>query len=191
MNFVTKLPWSWGYNCLIIITDRLTNFVKIEPMNTTATAPEVTDHFYCTWYHQFGLPSAIISDCDKLFVSHFWKVLFKKVNVHFQMFTAYHFKTDEFSERLNKMVIEVLHHYVNTQQSDWADHLIQVESAMNNSVNVTTEMIPTELIYSSSLHLFPHPTDTSSEFPTITDFIEWINESIVIVQDQHMIVKTW
>src|SRR5579859_8001982 len=106
MDFVGSLPRSLRFDSIIVITDRLTNYVKIEPTKTTATAPEITELFYKTWYRQFRLPAAITSDRDKLFVSRFWKELFKKVNVHLRMSTAYHPETDGSSERSNKTVIE-------------------------------------------------------------------------------------
>ena len=67
------------------------------------------------------------------------------------MSTAYHSETDGSSERSNKTAIELLRQYVNACQTDWADHLVHVESAMNNSVNATTTKTPTELLYGTSL----------------------------------------
>jgi hypothetical protein len=190
MDFIGPLPRSCGFDMAILITDRLTDYVKIEPTNTTATAPEIANLFYRTWYRQFGLPSAITSDRDKLFMSRFWKELMKKVDVHLRMSTAYHPETDGSSERSNKTAIEAIRQYVNVRQTDWADHLIHVETAMNNSINATTKMTPTELLYGTPLRLFPHPTDASSKLPSVTEFIERINESVAIAQDNHTIAKT-
>src|SRR5436190_6970010 len=58
------------------------------------------------------------------------------------MSTSFHPETDGSSQRSNKTMIESLRHYVNLRQSDWADHLIHVEAAMNNSVNATTGKTP-------------------------------------------------
>src|SRR5437667_5730221 len=57
------------------------------------------------------------------------------------------------------MIIEALRHYVNLRHSDWAEQLIHVEAAMNNSVNATTGKTPTELVYGTPLRLFPSPND--------------------------------
>ena len=162
----------------------------IEPTLTTATAPDIARLFYRTWYRQFGLPTAITSDCDKLFVSRFWQELFKKLEVHLRMSTAFHPTTDGFSERSNKTAIEALRHYINTRQNDWAKHLIHVEAAMNNSVNAMTGKSPMELLYGTHLRLVPHPVDPSSTVPATTDFLDMINESVRIAQDRHVIAKT-
>jgi transposase InsO family protein len=129
------------------MTDRLTNYVKFEPTHSTATSAEIAELVYRSWYRQFGLPKAMTSDRDKLFTSGFWKELHKRIRVDLRMSTSYHPETDGSSERSNKTMIEALRHYVNLRHSDWADHLIHVEAAMNNSVNATTGKTPTELVY--------------------------------------------
>src|SRR5438046_6819022 len=90
----------------------------------------------------FGLPQRIVSDRDKLFMSQFWKALHKLLGIEIQASTAYHPQTDGSSERSNKTVIQALRNYVNRRQTDWTKHLIHVETAMNNSVNATTELAP-------------------------------------------------
>jgi hypothetical protein len=102
----------------LVMTDRLTDYVKIEPLKSSATARDVADLFYRTWYRQFGLPSVITSDRDKLFTSGFWKELFKKIDVHLRMSTSFHPETDGSSEKSNKTAIESLRHYVNVRQTD-------------------------------------------------------------------------
>jgi hypothetical protein len=94
MDFVGPLPQSHGYDMAIVMTDRLTDYVKIEPLKSTATARNVADLFYRTWYRQFGLLAAITSDRNKLFTSGFWKELFKKIDVHLRMSTSFHPETD-------------------------------------------------------------------------------------------------
>src|SRR5437762_7339905 len=73
------------------------------------------------------------------------------------MSKSYQPETDGSSERSNKTMIESLRQYVNLRQSDWADHLIHVEAAMNNSVNATTGKTPTEMVYGLPSDCFPRP----------------------------------
>ena len=123
-------------------------------------------------------------------MSRFWEELFKKLNVHLHMSTAFYPETDGSSERSNKTAIEALQHYVNTRQNDLSEHLIHVEAAMNNSINVTTGKSPMELLYGTHVRLIPHPADTSSTVPAITDFLEKIDESVQLAKDRHVIAKT-
>jgi uncharacterized protein YuzE len=190
LDFVTSLPLSKGFDTALIMTDRLTNYCKIEPLKSTATAQNVAELFYRTWYRQFGLPNAITSDRDKLFTSGFWKELFRKIAVHLRMSTSFHPETDGSSERSNKTAIESIRHYVSVRQHDWSEHLIHVELAMNNSVNATTGMTPTELLYGTPIRLVPHPVNTLSEFPAVTEFLERIDEAVALAQDRHAVAKT-
>ena len=50
LDFVGPLSESNGYDCILIMTDRLTNYVLIEPATTTATASDIASLFYQTWY---------------------------------------------------------------------------------------------------------------------------------------------
>jgi hypothetical protein len=153
LDFVAPLPMSNGFDSALVMADRLTNYCKIEPLKTIATAQDVAQLFFRTWYRQFGLPNPITSDCDKLFTSGFWKELFRKITVHLRMSTSFHPETDGSSARSNKTAIESVPHYVSVRQHDWSEHLIHVELAMNNSVNATTGMTPTELLYGTVMNV--------------------------------------
>jgi len=191
MDFVGPLPKAKGFDTILVMTDRLTNYVKIEPTVRTATAPMIATLVYQSWYRQFGLPAAITSDRDKLFVSKFWKELFKKLDIQLRMSTAYHPETDGSSERFNKTIIESLRQYVNARQSDWPDHLIHVETVMNNSVNTTTGKMPTELLYGCLIRLFPAPVAKDDiTIPATADYIAKIEDSITSARDRHAKAKT-
>jgi transposase InsO family protein len=127
MDFIAPLPKSNGFDSILVITDRLTNYVLIEPTYTTTTAPDIARLVYRTWCRRFGLPRRILSDRDKLFMSGFWKALHKLLGIKLQASTAYHPETDGSSERSNRTAIQALRNYVNRRQTDWADHLIHVD----------------------------------------------------------------
>src|SRR5436190_22469219 len=95
-----------------------------------------------------------------VFMSQFWKALHKFLGIEIQASTSYHPQTDGSSERSNKTVIQAIRNYVNRRQTDWAKHLVHVEIATNNSVNTTTELAPTELLYGSPIRLFPTLDET-------------------------------
>ena len=193
LDFVGTLVPSKGFDTILVMTDRLTDYVKFEATHSTATAADIADLVYRSWYRQFGLPKAMTSDRDKLFTSGFWKELHKRLRVHLRMSTSYHPETDGSSERSNKTMIESLRHYVNLRQSDWADHLIHVEAAMNNSVNATTGKTPTELVFGTPLRLFPSPRDLaepSVDIPAVTDYIQRIQDNISFARDRHAEAKT-
>jgi len=71
LDFVGTLVPSKGYDMILVMTDRLTDYVKFEPTYSTATAADIANLVYRSWYRQFGLPKAMTSDRDKLFTSGF------------------------------------------------------------------------------------------------------------------------
>jgi hypothetical protein len=63
MDFVGTIPISNGFDMILVMTDRLTDYVKLEPTHSTATAQDIATLVYSSWYRQFGLPiKAITSD---------------------------------------------------------------------------------------------------------------------------------
>ena len=71
---------------------------------------------------------------------------------------------------------------------DWADHLIHVEAAMNNSVNAMTGKLPTEMVFGSTLHLFPSPHDLAKpthDVPAVSDYIQAIQDNVALDRDCH------
>ena len=64
--------------------------------------------FFDKWYCENSLPTDIVSDRDKLFISKFWKALHKLMGVKLKLSTAYHPQTDGMSERANKTVNQCL-----------------------------------------------------------------------------------
>ena len=193
LDFVGPLAISNGFDTVLVMTDRLTDYVKLEPTHSTATAQDLATLVYSTWYRQFGLPKAITSDQDKLFTNNFWKELHKRIKISLRMSTSFHPETDGSSERSNKTMIEAIRHYVNLRHTDWADHLIHVEAAMNNSVNATTGRSPTEMVFGTTLCLFPSPRDLAKparDVPAVSDYIQRIQYNVALARDRHAEAKT-
>jgi len=192
MDFVGPIPECKGFDMLLILTDRLTNYVRIVPTRSTATAQDIAQLVYESWYRLFGLPHSIVSDRHKLFTSHFWQELHRLLDIHIKMSTTVHPETDGSSERSNKTAIEALRSYANRRQTDWIHHLIHVETVMNNSVNATTKMTPTQLLFGTSIRLFPsfRPKVPDTHVPAVAAFIERVNQSVAIAKDNHLAAKT-
>ena len=46
LDFVGTLVPSKGYDTILIMTDRLTDYIKLEPTHSTAIAAEIADFVY-------------------------------------------------------------------------------------------------------------------------------------------------
>jgi len=129
------------------------------------------------WYCENGLPFNIVSDCDKLFVSKFWKALHKLMGVSLKMSSAYHPETDRSSECSNKTIIQALHYHVERNQKGWAKSLLCMHFADMN-MNVSTGFSPFLLLMGQSPRLIPPLTALTS---TVTDEIPEADAAINLI----------
>ena len=157
IDFIGPLPVDDGFDCIVTITDRLSANIRIAATHTDITAEHFAAQFFDLWYCKNGLPLNIISDCDKLFVSQFWKALHALTGVKLKMSSVYHPETDGSSERTNKMVEQALHYHVDRHQKGWAKALpiVRFNICMMNTVNASTGFLPFQLRMGRSLHVIP------------------------------------
>lgn len=116
MDFVGPLHKDNNFNCILTITNCLGSDMRLIPCRTDISAKDLANFFFEHWYCRNGLPLEIISDCDKLFVSKFWKALHCVTGTKIKMSTSFHPKTDSSSERSNRMIIQALHFHVQRNQ---------------------------------------------------------------------------
>ena len=58
------------------------------------------------------MPNSIVSDRDTRFTSMFWQELWKLIGTSLNMSTAYHPQSDGQTERVNRVMEEILRSYV-------------------------------------------------------------------------------
>ena len=98
-----------------------------------------------TIFINHGLLTTIVSNRDAKFTSHFWKALFKLTDTKLVMSTAYHPQTDGQTERLNRMLEEMLRAYIGYKQDNWDEYLMTAEFAYNAAKQTSTGFSPFEL----------------------------------------------
>ena len=148
MDFIVELPPTQdGYNSIITVVDRLTKMVHFIPCTTTITAQQLASLFLNNIFKLHGVPQDIISDRDRKFVSIFWKEFCKLLGTKQNMSTPYHPETDGQTERMNRILEEMLRHYVASHQQDWDKYLSTCEFAINNAVQDSTGYSPFYLTY--------------------------------------------
>ncbi|KAJ8481084.1 hypothetical protein ONZ51_g6252 [Trametes cubensis] len=119
IDFVGRLPKDSGFDCIATITDRLGTDLRLIPTRTDISAEDFAQLFFDHWFCENGLPTEIVSDRDKLFVSRFWTALHQLTGVKLKLSTAYHPETDGASERTNKSLIQALRYHVARNQTGW------------------------------------------------------------------------
>lgn len=94
MDFIEGLPKSEGYSVILVIVDRLTKFAHFIPVKHPYTAHHIAQLFMDHIVKLHGLLNSIVTDRDTIFVSTFWKQLFKLYRVNLSLTTAYHPQSD-------------------------------------------------------------------------------------------------
>ena len=84
---------------------------------------------------QHGLPVAIVSDRDLRFTSKFWKSIFQLLGTLLDMSTADHPQTDNQTERVNRVVEDILRRVCTDTPRRWSSMLPVVDFALNNSAS--------------------------------------------------------
>ena len=69
------------------------------------------------------------------------------LEVRLRMSTAFHPQTDGSTERMNRLVIQMMRNLVNLRQDNWSKCLPAIEFAINSYQNSATKKAPFELVY--------------------------------------------
>ena len=93
------------------------------------------------------MPQSIVFDRDSKFTSNFWKATFESIGTQLKMSIAFHPQIDGETERVNRVLEDMLRMYINEKQTDWFEYLPLVEFAYNSSWHASTNMTPFEAMY--------------------------------------------
>jgi len=148
MDLITSLPLSpCGHDAICTVVDRLTKMVHFFPCPAKCSAIQLASLFVDNIFKLHGIPNDIISDRDPRFLSSFWREVCRLLGTQQNLSTPYHPQSDGQTERMNRVLEEMLRHFVAPHHSDWIKHLATCEFAINNSVSESTGYTPFYLTY--------------------------------------------
>jgi hypothetical protein len=148
MDFVTGLPLTKRkHDCILVFVDRLTKMVHLAPTTTEVDAEATAGLFRDNVWRLHGMPLDIVTDRGTQFSGKFFQALMKSMGTVHSMSTAFHPQSDGQTERVNRVLEEMLRHYVMTthEQIEWDECLSLAEFAINNSVHESTANTPFRL----------------------------------------------
>jgi hypothetical protein len=94
-----------------------------------------------------GIPTSILSDRDPIFVSSFWRELFKLQGTQLKMNTAHHPQTDKQIEVVNWCFKTFLQCFIADQPKQCIHWLPWTEYWFNTNFHVSTGTTPFESVY--------------------------------------------
>ena len=175
MDFMGPLPFSNGYDLVLVVICRLTKQAHFIPLQSNRTASDVVDMFMNNIFKLHGLPSSIVSDRDSIFTSYHWKEWIDMLNVKHNLATAYHQQTDGVTERVIQTLKQYLRHFINYRQNDWSEYLAIAEFAYNNAHHSSIGMSPFKANYGYDFDL-TFQDYTGGSVPSVGERLNAINK---------------
>ncbi|MCH95338.1 hypothetical protein A2U01_0016313, partial [Trifolium medium] len=147
LDFVTGLPPSQGFTVLLVIVDRFTKGIHLGVLHSGFTAYKVAELFVNIYRNHHGMPNNIVSDRDPIFISHFWRDLFKFSGTLLRMSSPYHPQTDGQTEVMNRTIEQYLRAFVHDKPSNWVRFIPWVEIHYNTSIHAVSGLSPYQATY--------------------------------------------
>ena len=145
MDFRISFPrTSRKEDSIMVVLEIFTKVAHFILVKYTHLASEVAQVFIKEIVILHGVPKNIVSNRDAKFSSKFWKELFVGLGTDLACSTAYHPQTDGHTERVNKILQDMLRIYVMHQQRKWEEYLPLVQFTYNNGYHESLRMNPFE-----------------------------------------------
>ena len=130
-----------------VVVDRLTKSAHFLPVRTNYSLDKLAKLYIKEIVWLYGIPVSIISDKDPRFTSRFWGQLQVALGTRLNFSTTFHHQTDGQSERVIKVLEDMLRRCVIDYEGSWDRHIPLVEFVYNNSFQLSIGMTPYEALY--------------------------------------------
>ncbi|KAI9906474.1 hypothetical protein PsorP6_002840 [Peronosclerospora sorghi] len=139
MDFIFGFPNDKAGNTgILVFVDRLSKMAHLAAVPESIDGQGTAKVFLDRVFRQHGLPDSVVSDPDPRFTGQFWGALFKVLGTKLLMSTEDHPQTDGQTERVNRVVEDILRSLCPDSPKIWSEMLPMVEFAINDSVHAST-----------------------------------------------------
>lgn len=147
MDFIIELSMVRGKSVIIVVVDRLSKYCHLGVLTASYTAGEVAEFFLQQVVRLHGVPKLVVSYCNKVFVSKFWRKLMAKSGTMLKMSSTFHPETDSQTEVTNKTIEHYLRSMVHQEPWRWLEMLSWVELWYNSSYHHSLGTTPFHVVY--------------------------------------------
>ncbi|KAK3568202.1 hypothetical protein QTP86_000224 [Hemibagrus guttatus] len=176
VDFMTDLPASGGYTCVLVIIDHFSKSCHLVPLPGPLTAFDTAECLFNHVFQYFGLPEDIVSDRGPQFTSRVWKAFLKCLEVTVSLSSGYHPQTNGQTERKIQEVSHFLRTFCHDLQEAWSQFLGWAEYAQNSLRQPTTGLTPFQCVLGYQPPLFPWNGEPS-DVPAVDHWF-WESERV-------------
>lgn len=185
LDFVEGLHTSLSANCILVVVDSYTKYGHFIPLHHPYMASSMAKAFLTHIYCQHGMPTAIISDRDRVFTSKFWHELFRLADVQLRLSTSYQPQFDGQTEHLNQTMETFLHCFVQACPSKWVQWLPLAAYWYNNCPHTAIRRSPFEALYGYTPRHFGIAASDAVSAPKLSTWLDQHREIDVLIK-QHL-----
>lgn len=150
LDFILGLSKSHGFDAVLVVVDRLSKYSHFIPLKHPYTAKRIDEIFVKEVVRLYGIPDSLLSDRDPLFVSLFWKELFRLRGTVLKMSSSYHPQMDGQTDVVNCCLETYLHCFALELPQTWAHWLPWAKLWYNTTYHVSTGTTPFHVVYGNS-----------------------------------------
>ena len=111
LDWITDSLPSHYHDGILLVVDRLTKQALCIPTTKSMAAPNVATLFLQHVVRVHGLRETLVTDCDPVFTSHFWRRLLELCVIRANRSSAFYPQTDGQTERMNSVLEQYLRIY--------------------------------------------------------------------------------
>jgi hypothetical protein len=119
IDFIEALPRVRGNSVILTVVDRFSKYSHFIPLAHPYSAESVAQAFFADIVRLHGVPQSIVSDCDPIFTSTFWRELMRLVGTKLHMTTTFHPQSDGQSKAANRVIIMYLRCLTGDRPRHW------------------------------------------------------------------------
>lgn len=136
-----------GNRYILVWTDHATRYIELRATKT-ASAEETAESLIEDVICRHGAPEVILTDQGKAFKNELMEAIAKQFKARKIFSSPYHPQCNGLSERINKVICDMLAIFCSKHQRDWDVLLPYVAFAIRTGVHSVTKYTPFRLLYS-------------------------------------------
>jgi hypothetical protein len=133
IDFIEALPRVRGNSVILTVVDWFSKYSHFIPLAHSYSVESVAQAFFADIVRLHGVSQSIVSDCDPIFTSTFWRELMRLVGTKLHMTTTFHPQSDGQSEAANRVIIMYLRCLTGDRPRHWLQWLPWAEFVFNTA----------------------------------------------------------